>query len=105
MLDATLRRKMIMEKLEAEGNIRVSQLAEACGTSDMTIRRDLAKLEDTGYLRINRGLVSLNTGSSVEVSSSVKAHRATEQKKRICPKRRQLRSSREVLFTWIAARR
>lgn len=28
MLDATLRRKMIMEKLEAEGNIRVSQLAE-----------------------------------------------------------------------------
>lgn len=83
MLDATLRRKMIMEKLEAEGNIRVSQLAEACGTSDMTIRRDLAKLEDTGYLRINRGLVSLNTGSSVEVSSSVKAHRATEQKKRI----------------------
>lgn len=29
MLDATLRRKMIMEKLEAEGNIRVSQLAEA----------------------------------------------------------------------------
>ena len=82
-MDSNTRRKLIMERLSAGDGVKVAELAEACGHSEMTIRRDLARLEDTGYLKVHRGLVLLNNGSSMEVSSSIKAQRATAQKKRI----------------------
>ena len=82
-MDSNTRRKLIMERLSAGDGVKVAELAEACGHSEMTIRRDLARLEDTGYLKVHRGLVLLNNGSYMEVSSSIKAQRATAQKKRI----------------------
>ena len=59
-MNPNTRRKLIMERLNAGENVRVAELAEACGHSEMTIRRDLARLEDTGYLKVHRGAVLLN---------------------------------------------
>lgn len=97
-MDSNTRRKLIMERAAAGKSVRVAELANACGSSEMTIRRDLAKLEDTGYLVVHRGLVSLNAGSSAEVSSSIKAHRYTEQKKRIAKAAVQMIRPGSVLY-------
>lgn len=97
-MDSNTRRKLIMEQVSAGKSVHVTEFANACGSSEMTIRRDLAKLEDSGYLVVHRGRVSLNTGSSVEVSSSIKAHRYTEQKKRIAKAAVQMIRPGSVLY-------
>lgn len=82
-MNQTDRKKIIMEQLAEHGSARLEDLAAACGSSEMTIRRDLAKMEVTGYLVVNRGLISLTSGMDSEISSSIKAGRHLAQKKRI----------------------
>lgn len=54
-INAEQRRKAILEMVNAEGNIRVTQLAEVFGISDVTIRGDLIDMEQSGLLRRTRG--------------------------------------------------
>lgn len=55
-LDA--RRDSILEMLNRTGKIRVSELSEILGTSEVTIRNDLSELEKNGYLeRVPGGAV------------------------------------------------
>lgn len=52
------RRRKILEFLRVDGKVRVSSLSEQLGTSVVTIRSDLAKLERDGYLeRIPGGAI------------------------------------------------
>ncbi|RIJ13681.1 DeoR family transcriptional regulator, partial [Clavibacter michiganensis subsp. insidiosus] len=39
---------MILDRLRATRSATVAELAEAAGTSDATIRRDLARLDEQG---------------------------------------------------------
>jgi DeoR/GlpR family transcriptional regulator of sugar metabolism len=52
---ATDRRTRILERVAEEQTIRIGELAQEFGVSDMTIRRDIAKLERTGFLRRTYG--------------------------------------------------
>ncbi|MGB4609542.1 MAG: DeoR/GlpR family DNA-binding transcription regulator [Saccharofermentanales bacterium] len=52
------RRQQIIQKLKLDGNVRVSDLSELLSTSEVTIRSDLAELENSGILqRVHGGAV------------------------------------------------
>ena len=54
--DITLdRRVKIMDTLEREGQVKVSDLSQTFGVSEVTIRNDLAQLEEKGLLVRTRG--------------------------------------------------
>ena len=52
------RRRVIMERLRETGFVSVTSLTRDLGVSDMTVRRDLRKLEKQGSVRVVHGGVS-----------------------------------------------
>ncbi|MFM2485912.1 DeoR/GlpR family DNA-binding transcription regulator [Celerinatantimonas yamalensis] len=44
------RRRLIIEKLNRQGEVKVDQLAQQFNTSEVTIRKDLTELEESGLL-------------------------------------------------------
>lgn len=59
------RRKVILDKLEESGRVRVGLLAELLAVSPMTIRRDLIDLEAAGLLvRVHGGAVLTEPGEA-----------------------------------------
>ncbi len=54
-IEASLRRKKILEILSQDGMVRVAELARAFGVSAVTVRADLAALERQGLLVRTRG--------------------------------------------------
>lgn len=59
---APRRRRWILERLRESGFISVASLTRDLRVSDMTVRRDLRKLEDRGEVRVVHGGVSLLHG-------------------------------------------
>ncbi len=49
------RRRTVLERLDRESYVSVNRLAEDLGCSEMTIRRDLSRLESQGRLKRARG--------------------------------------------------
>lgn len=62
-MDAKARRDTILRLLGAAGFVSVSGLTRDLGVSDMTVRRDLRKLEADGALTVVHGGASLVTAS------------------------------------------
>lgn len=59
------RQNLILNRLRERGIVRVSDLVTLTGASVATLRRDLAKLEDTGALRrVHGGAESVASGQS-----------------------------------------
>jgi DeoR family fructose operon transcriptional repressor len=54
-LAAEERLRWLTERLEDEGSLQIADAAEALGVSEMTIRRDLAEMEERGTARRVRG--------------------------------------------------
>lgn len=64
MVLAQLRRQQILERLQATGGVRLSELSDTLGVSEMTIRRDLDLLEREGLIeRVHGGAVLAQRGS------------------------------------------
>ena len=77
------RRVAIAEEARASGMVRVSDLSRRFGVSTVSIRRDLAKLEEIGLLkRVYGGAVSLPSASLARSYETKLKHRL-EEKKRI----------------------
>ncbi|MBV8329596.1 MAG: DeoR/GlpR transcriptional regulator, partial [Verrucomicrobia bacterium] len=49
------RRRKILQLLEQEGNVKVEELAGILGVSQVTVRKDLAELEEQGMLQRTYG--------------------------------------------------
>ena len=65
-LKIDIRRKRILEQLRLEGKVSVMQLSEDLKVTPVTIRNDLAVLEQEGQLlRIQGGAIGLPTGEAV----------------------------------------
>lgn len=63
-VDAIARLDEIRAELDAEGHVRVAELAERLGVSEMTVRRDLDALAELGVAhRVRGGAVSLGPQS------------------------------------------
>lgn len=79
---ATQRRARIIELLDQHGAVKVSQLVEELGVSDMTVRRDIETLSEQGLVeRVHGGAVA-NDGSrrTEEPGFTVKSALMTAQK-------------------------
>lgn len=81
------RQNQILERVNQIGKITVQELSEALGVSPVTIRRDLERLEEGGYLyRTHGGALSLQSGvreTAHERSFSEKEEAFTAEKIRI----------------------
>ncbi|SMF16403.1 transcriptional regulator, DeoR family [Alteromonadaceae bacterium Bs31] len=74
------RRRNIMEKLNAEGEVSVEELAEQNQTSEVTIRKDLSALEASGLLlrkfggaiRLPKELVRESVSENIQIVSKQK---------------------------------
>jgi DeoR family fructose operon transcriptional repressor len=87
------RRKKILDKLEHEKEVRVSDLAEEEKVSELTIRRDLDFLEESGKLERFHGGARL-----VEDTSSLKNKILEDKKERIAKKCAEFISEDDDIF-------
>ena len=60
------RQQMILKRLDARGQITISDFSSRLSVSEMTIRRDLAQLEAEGLLRRTHGGAVRTLSSSFE---------------------------------------
>ncbi len=74
MRNIAKRHKTILGELEKDGYVRVSELSEALGVSEVTIRKDLKELE-------NRKLLFRSHGSASPVSALINDRHIDEKEK------------------------
>lgn len=77
------RRARIIEELQQEGKVDVSILSRAFGVSEVTIRNDLAHLENKGLLIRTRGGALKQELVGVDLALSEKRRRHLKEKQRI----------------------
>jgi DeoR/GlpR family transcriptional regulator of sugar metabolism len=79
-MTAEARRNRIIEFLEDEGNVKVEDLAERFAVSQVTIRKDLAELEEQGLLQRTYGGAVFSHRSRFNVSFRGKLRMHSDQK-------------------------
>jgi DeoR/GlpR family transcriptional regulator of sugar metabolism len=81
---AAKRQSMIAEEIRRRGAVRVSELTELLGVSDMTIRRDLDVLEGNGLVeKVHGGATARTTPSTDEPGFDAKSRRQFAEKEAI----------------------
>ncbi|WP_426242109.1 DeoR/GlpR family DNA-binding transcription regulator [Nocardioides sp. LHG3406-4] len=78
-----LRHDRILDILQSEGRVEVSELSRQLDVSEMTTRRDLLELESLGSLRRVRGGAVRELGRSFEPGYRTRQHHALVNKKAI----------------------
>ena len=77
------RRNAILEKLQAERRVVVSELSVLFDVSEETIRRDLEKLETEGLVIKSYGGAVLNENSNLDLPFNVRKNRNVLGKQKI----------------------
>jgi DeoR/GlpR family transcriptional regulator of sugar metabolism len=78
------RQQLIVDEVRRRGAIRVSELTELLGVSDMTIRRDLDALSAAGLVeKVHGGATAPGRPSVHEPGFEAKSHRQLEEKEAI----------------------
>src|SRR5580765_1882406 len=81
---ASQRRSRIVELVDLQGAVRVSDLVVELEVSDMTVRRDIDQLAERGLLeRVHGGAVAIGGRASDEPGFTAKSGLMTEQKQAI----------------------
>ena len=71
---ASQRRAAILALVEESGAVRVSDLVDQLGVSDMTVRRDIERLDSEGLLeRVHGGALALVPRAADEPGFSAKS--------------------------------
>lgn len=71
---ARQRQTLILERVREQGAVRVSDLVQALGVSDMTVRRDLELLHERGLIeKVHGGAAAIEGSSLFEPGFSVKS--------------------------------
>lgn len=81
--DGVARREAIMRGLQASGFLSVTHLTHELGVSDMTVRRDLKRLAETGQVRVVHGGASLPHGTLRTADFTSRGERELRAKRRI----------------------
>lgn len=98
MFTITKRQQQVMELLETQERVSVADLARGFGVSEMTVRRDLEALEQTGAVnRVHGGAVRAQS-RSYEPPFTARATRRTEAKRRIAQAAAALLSKGETVI-------
>ncbi len=77
------RRNAILEKLQVERRVVVSELSELYDVSEETIRRDLEKLEAEGHAIKSYGGAVLNENANIDLPYNVRKNRNVAGKQKI----------------------
>jgi len=77
------RRNAILEKLQAERKVVVSELSALYEVSEETIRRDLEKLENEGYVIKSYGGAVLNENTNLDLPFNVRKNKNVIGKQKI----------------------
>lgn len=93
----TGRAQKILDRVEREGDVSIAELAEQLQVSEMTVRRDLARLEATGVLRRAHGRALKGVSGSYEPPFAVREERQTLEKQRIAVEVASLVADRETV--------
>jgi len=80
---APRRRAAIVDALRRSGHVSVSQLSGRLGVSEMTVRRDLRRLAETGEVLLVHGGASLPPGSRANPAFSARSRENAEAKRRV----------------------
>src|SRR5262252_9580163 len=77
------RRRRILERVAEEQTIRIGELARELSVSEMTIRRDIARLEGDGFLRATYGGATAHITKSMELAFNPRALQHAAEKRLI----------------------
>lgn len=81
---AAMRQARILEEVKRAGGVRVSELAQLLGVSDMTVRRDLETLAKQGLIaKVHGGATTVELGSTDEPGFEAKSVREPLEKEAI----------------------
>jgi DeoR/GlpR family transcriptional regulator of sugar metabolism len=77
------RRHRILERVAEQQTIRIGELARDLGVSEMTIRRDIGRLEQDGFLRHTYGGATAHITKSIELAFNARALEHAAEKRLI----------------------
>ena len=77
------RRHAILARVAEDQTIHVAELARELGCSEMTIRRDIRRLERDGFIRQTYGGATAHITRSFDISFNARALQATREKRLI----------------------
>ena len=92
------RRLYILDRIAAQGSVRLQALAEELGTSVMTVRRDIKRLEEDGFLRRSYGGATAHVMLDMELGANGLALQHMAEKRAIGHFAATLIEPRDVLF-------
>lgn len=92
------RRLYILDRIAAQGSVRLLALAEELGTSVMTVRRDIKRLEQDGFLRRSYGGATAHVMLDMELGANGLALQHMAEKRAIAQCAAALIEPRDVLF-------
>jgi len=92
------RRRRILQRVAEEQTIKIGELARELSVSEMTIRRDISKLETDGFLRHTHGGATAHITKSIELAFNARALEHTAEKRLIGMRAAEELSGPAVLF-------
>ncbi|WP_374999951.1 DeoR/GlpR family DNA-binding transcription regulator [Aeromicrobium sp. CTD01-1L150] len=96
---ATTRRSRIMDLLHSQDSVRTEEIAQSLGVSVETVRRDLARLEQSGELtRVHGGAVAAAVPGSTEPAFDTREEIAAEAKTAVARTAAELMTSAHTIF-------
>jgi DeoR/GlpR family transcriptional regulator of sugar metabolism len=102
-LHAADRRHTILARVAEEQTIHVGELARDLGCSEMTIRRDIRRLERDGFIRQTYGGATAHVTRSFDISFNARALLAAREKRLIGMRAASLIETARVLFVGIGS--
>jgi DeoR/GlpR family transcriptional regulator of sugar metabolism len=102
-LHAADRRHTILARVAEEQTIHVGELAHDLGCSEMTIRRDIRRLERDGFIRQTYGGATAHLTRSFDISFNARGLLAAREKRMIGMRTAALVESARVLFVGIGS--
>jgi DeoR family transcriptional regulator, aga operon transcriptional repressor len=97
------RRHAILARVAEDATIRVGELASDLGVSEMTIRRDIRRLERDGFIRQTYGGATAHLTRSFDISFNARALTAAREKRLIGMRAAGLVEGARVLFVGIGS--
>ncbi|EUJ43991.1 hypothetical protein PRIP_11349 [Listeria riparia FSL S10-1204] len=98
MLNAD-RHNLIIDLLKRRGSVKLKDLTELVDSSESTIRRDLAELEEKGLLKRVHGGAILTQARTIEMSMMEKSFKNVQRKKKRLRNWRPRWLRTEIVFT------
>jgi DeoR/GlpR family transcriptional regulator of sugar metabolism len=95
------RRLKLLERVAAEQVIQVSELARDFGVSEMTIRRDIRRLERDGFIRQSYGGATAHVTRSLELAVNSRAFQHAREKRLIALAASEVLEDASVVFIGI----